>query len=66
MTICPTLSRSSPMGTKSTTKIDAIQQDDYYKQQRKKRSSLLKFVQREIRSIAFQILFLDCRYSLMI
>ncbi len=51
MTICPTLSFSSPMGTKSITKIDCNQKDDYiYKQQqqkslRKKRTSLLKFVE---------------------
>lgn len=52
MTICPTLSLSSPMGTKSITKIDGNHKDDYiYKQQqeqkkqlRKKRASLLKFV----------------------
>jgi hypothetical protein len=50
MTICPTLSLSSPIGTKSITKIDVNHKDDYiYKQQqkkhlRKKRTSLLKFV----------------------
>ncbi len=50
MTICPTVSLSSPMGTKSVTKIDVNHKDDYiYKQQqknhlRKKRTSLLKFV----------------------
>ena len=49
MTICPTLSLSSPTGTKTITKIDGNHKDDYiYKQQqkhlRKKRTSLLKFV----------------------
>ena len=50
MTICPTLSLSSPMGNKSVTKINANHKEDYYyKQQhkrhlRKKRTSLLKFV----------------------
>ncbi len=50
LTICPTLSLSSPMGTKSVTKIDVNHKDDYYNKQqqkrllRKKRTSLLKFV----------------------
>ena len=50
MTICPSLSLSSPMGNKSVTKIDVNHKEDYYyKQQhqkhlRKKRASLLKFV----------------------
>ncbi|CAF1987822.1 unnamed protein product [Rotaria magnacalcarata] len=47
MTICPALSVSSSMGTKSTTKIDGNHKDDYYHKQqkkhlRKKRTSLLK------------------------
>ncbi|CAF0947231.1 unnamed protein product [Rotaria sordida] len=49
MTIFPTLSVSSPMGTISTTKIDVNNKDDYYNKQqqqkrhlKKKRTSLLK------------------------
>jgi hypothetical protein len=75
MTICPTLSLSSPMGTKSVPKIDVNHKDDYiYKQQeqqkkhlRKKRTSLLKFVYcYKENSSPFKIIFLDCQQLPMI
>lgn len=43
MTICPTLSFASTATTKSIPKINSHQKEDYYAQQRKKRSSLLKY-----------------------
>lgn len=45
MTICPTVSFASTAATtKSIPKINTTHKEDYYTQQRKKRSSLLKYV----------------------